>query len=62
MTIINQGVGISGKNYKLAQTFRVSLDEKTKGNFAERQDTVRPCKLIISCGNFKHSHRITILE
>ena len=48
MTIINQGLGMSCKNYKVAQNFRVSLDEKTKGNFAERQNTVTPCKLIIS--------------
>ena len=35
---------MSGKNYKVAQDVWVSFDEKTKGNFAERQNTVTPYK------------------
>ena len=40
---------MSGKNNKVTQNFRVSLDENMKDYFAERQNTITPCMLIISC-------------
>ena len=53
MTNMNWGfeIYLSGKNYKVAQTFGVLLDEKNERQvkIAEGQNIIRPCKLIISC-------------
>ena len=40
MAIINEIVGTSGKNYKVTQSFRVSLDERTKGNLKLLEDKI----------------------
>ena len=40
MTIINEEVGRSGESYKVAQSFRVSLEKKMKGNLKFLKDKI----------------------